>query len=97
MNPGDRVKLNVPDNPRLHGRSAQIEALTPWGAYLICEAAGSGRFRALYEEMEPLHGGNGSREQGYTGDCCQKCGSDKMKRSGACTVCCECGETGGCS
>ncbi len=97
MSPGDRVRLVVPDNPRLDGRTAVIAQMFDWGAYLACEAAGSGRFRAAWHEMELLSAGNGAREQGYTGDCCQKCGSDKVKRSGSCSVCCDCGETGGCS
>lgn len=32
-----------------------------------------------------------------TGDVCAKCGSDKLVWAGACKVCRECGESGGCS
>jgi hypothetical protein len=97
MSPGDRVKLNCPENERLHGRSAVVEVLTDWGAHVLCEAAATGHFRAAWIEMEPVHDGNGSREQGYTGDCCDRCGSSKMKRNGSCLLCCDCGETTGCS
>ncbi len=34
---------------------------------------------------------------GYTGEQCGKCGSMKVKRNGACSVCVDCGETTGCS
>ncbi|MFH0713697.1 MAG: LAGLIDADG family homing endonuclease [Candidatus Micrarchaeota archaeon] len=34
---------------------------------------------------------------GYTGEQCGKCGSMKVKRNGACSVCMDCGETTGCS
>jgi hypothetical protein len=32
----------------------------------------------------------------YTGELCPKCGSAKMRRAGACSVCEECGESSGC-
>jgi len=42
-----------------------------------------------------------TREQavgmGYTGETCSKCGSMKMRRSGTCGVCEDCGTSGGCS
>lgn len=34
---------------------------------------------------------------GFTGEQCGKCGSMKVKRNGACSVCIDCGETTGCS
>ena len=34
---------------------------------------------------------------GYTGEQCGRCGSMKVKRNGACSVCIDCGETTGCS
>ena len=34
---------------------------------------------------------------GYTGDACTRCGSMKMRKSGTCGVCEECGDTSGCS
>lgn len=38
-----------------------------------------------------------SRDLGYTGDICTNCQGSRMKRSGACQVCEDCGEPGGCS
>lgn len=39
-----------------------------------------------------------AREQGYTGDCCGQCGSDKMVQDGRCVKCLGCGTSaGGCS
>lgn len=34
---------------------------------------------------------------GYTGDACSKCGSMKVRKSGTCGVCEDCGTSGGCS
>lgn len=34
---------------------------------------------------------------GYTGDSCDRCGSMRMKHTGHCNTCEECGETTGCS
>lgn len=36
-------------------------------------------------------------QMGYTGDACDNCGSMKVKISGHCTVCDDCGTTSGCS
>jgi ribonucleoside-diphosphate reductase alpha chain len=38
-----------------------------------------------------------ARAQGYTGEMCASCGSSRVKRNGACTVCEDCGTTSGCS
>jgi ribonucleoside-diphosphate reductase alpha chain len=38
-----------------------------------------------------------ARAQGYTGEMCESCGSSRVKRNGACTVCEDCGTTSGCS
>lgn len=38
-----------------------------------------------------------ARAKGYTGEQCLSCGSMRVKRNGACTVCEECGSTSGCS
>ncbi|MCB0279512.1 MAG: vitamin B12-dependent ribonucleotide reductase, partial [Calditrichaeota bacterium] len=38
-----------------------------------------------------------ARNEGYTGDQCSGCGSMKVRRNGACTVCDDCGATTGCS
>src|SRR5215210_2732921 len=50
----DTVRLNVPENPRLHRQVAHITQLFPWGAYLYCEAAASKEFRALWHEMDKV-------------------------------------------
>lgn len=39
---------------------------------------------------------NGKRIE-YTGECCHYCGSLNMRRTGSCSVCENCGESGGCS
>lgn len=97
--------LMVPDNPILDGVSAVIESLTWWGAH-VKTSVGSGKFRALHSEMVPGAKGVAQplpekkpspREQGYTGDPCPTCGSIRMKRSGACSVCEDCGTSNGCS
>jgi hypothetical protein len=36
-------------------------------------------------------------EAGFTGNTCFKCGSMRMKLTGTCAVCLDCGESGGCS
>jgi hypothetical protein len=33
---------------------------------------------------------------GYTGSVCDACGSLRMRRSGTCETCCDCGAAGGC-
>jgi len=38
-----------------------------------------------------------AKEKGYTGDQCGGCGSLRVRRNGACTVCDDCGQTSGCS
>jgi hypothetical protein len=38
-----------------------------------------------------------ARSKGYTGEQCSACGSLRVKRNGACTVCDDCGTTSGCS
>ena len=86
---GDRIRLLVPDNPRLDGSKATIEQLADWGAFLRAPAAASGRFRATWEEMTP--------DIEYTGDCCTRCGSMSMVQAGKCKVCTNCGESDGCS
>lgn len=50
----DMVRLLTPENPRLHGATAQVLETTEWGAIVATSAAATGRFRALYSEMVPL-------------------------------------------
>ncbi len=38
-----------------------------------------------------------AKRKGYTGEPCTECGSMKVRRNGACTVCDDCGATSGCS
>ncbi|MGV8162525.1 MAG: vitamin B12-dependent ribonucleotide reductase [Candidatus Nanoarchaeia archaeon] len=38
-----------------------------------------------------------AKSKGYTGEQCSSCGSMKLKRSGSCAVCEDCGNTTGCS
>lgn len=54
MNVGQRVVLNVPENERVHGKYATIETLTEWGAHVTTDATSTGKFRALFEEMEEI-------------------------------------------
>jgi hypothetical protein len=44
------------------------------------------------------HGDGNGKHAGYTptGDVCPKCGSVRMQRAGTCSVCLDCGESGGC-
>ncbi len=98
---GDTVVLNTPDNPRLHGASARIRELTGWGAHVVCKAAATGKFRALFGEMELFHKVNGELgaaiECGFTGNVCANCGSLRLKRVGSCETCEDCGSSNGCS
>lgn len=50
---GSLVRLNTPDNPRLHGALARVVEMTAYGARVATAAAGTGEFRAYPEEMEP--------------------------------------------
>lgn len=51
---GETVRLNVPENVRLHGADATIVKLTSYGAHVRTVAAARGKFRALFEEMDRL-------------------------------------------
>ena len=98
IKPGSTVHLVTPDNPRLNGAMAIVQEATEWGAHVLTAAAGSGQFRALYSEMVPYAQVNGTarHDDGYTGDACSNCGSFRMRRSGTCATCEECGSTTGC-
>lgn len=88
MRVGDNVRLNVPENPRLHDTRATIARLAEWGAHCDAPAAASGQFRATWDEMVPL--------VEYVGECCSLCGSVNLRWAGKCKVCEDCGESGGC-
>ena len=108
------LNLPDPDNPTpLHRQLATIVELTEWGAHVSCEAAATGKFRALFDEMIPLQKPHSmmsirpvtsqktkqqqSREQGYTGEICEVCHGSRMKRNGACLLCEDCQNSSGCS
>lgn len=98
---GQTVRIDAPDNDRLHGRLGVVERLEPWGAVLRT-GVGSGEYRALFGEMAPAPAAKpksraASRDAGYTGDSCGQCGSMRMRRNGACQVCEDCGTSSGCS
>ncbi len=100
---GQSVTLSVPENLRLDRASAKIIELTKWGAHVACSAAATGRFRALFAEMEPnelshevLNRTTAMVESGYTGDVCSVCGSLRMRRTGTCSTCDDCGDNSGC-
>lgn len=86
---GDRVRLNTPENERLHQSEARIVSLTDWGAYLTAPAAATGSYRAVWDEMEPIID--------YVGECCIVCGGINLRWAGKCKVCDNCGESQGCS
>lgn len=98
---GDTVRLNVPENDRLHDAVATIVELTNWGAHVYCLSAETRSFRALFSEMMTVLHTNGkmtaSIESGYTGDICNNCGGSRMRRNGSCLLCDDCGTTSGCS
>lgn len=97
MRLGQRVLLNVPDNPRLDGEEAVVVEVTAYGARVACAAAGSGFFRALESELVELSDAPPpARDAGYVGDPCSTCGSLRMRRNGSCLLCDDCGSTTGC-
>ena len=83
----------VGDDDLLHQREAEPAARRDTGEsskdYAI---AGSDEARTRREAGAILV----ARAQGYTGEMCS-CGSSRVKRNGACTVCEDCGTTSGCS
>jgi ribonucleoside-diphosphate reductase alpha chain len=56
--------------------------------------SGSERIRNAKTKSETIIA---AKAQGYTGEMCMSCGSSRVKRNGACTVCEDCGTTSGCS
>jgi hypothetical protein len=99
IRPGQKVVLST-DNPFLDGHVAEVSKVTEYGA-VVLTGVGGGQYRALFEEMLPLReatpGKADSRDMGFTGDVCDKCGGANLKRNGACLLCTDCGETSGCS
>ena len=51
-------------------------------------------------DKKPSYGTSKStraKQQGYTGDSCKACGSMRVRRTGTCSTCEQCGSTSGCS
>ncbi len=91
---GSRVRLATPDNPRLDGAYAVVKTLTRYGAVVECKLAGSGEFRALFEEMVA----DTARSNGSSaGEFCPECGGANMLRTGSCSTCQDCGSNTGCA
>ncbi len=101
--PGDRVRINVPDEPAVHGLLATVEHLTDWGAHLVVHRSPRDydrpghqpRFRALWVEMSVVAVNGQAKAMGYTGSICSRCQGVRMVRVGTCERCDDCGETGG--
>lgn len=53
--------------------------------------------KSEFEEQEKKRKLQTARLSGYTGNACSNCGSMRMRISGHCQVCEECGTTTGCS
>ncbi len=98
MKEGDRVRVYCPENVRLHGTTGTILSFHDWGATLALPAAGTGRYRAGWWELEPVGESSGWVVANRAGEVCDRCGSLEMIRSGTCLTCSNCGTTsGGCS
>jgi hypothetical protein len=99
---GDPVRIVAPGdpplgNPRLHGTRATVRETTGYGAVLDAPAAATGTFRAHHSEMRPdVAPRSVAVTMGYSGSFCPGCGSDRMRRAGACEVCDACGLNSGC-
>lgn len=101
--PGDTIRLTT-DNPYLDGAEGSVVRVEEWGAYIVTAAAATGAYRAAWSEMILIDSYNGhsensdsSREMGYSGDICQKCGGSRLRRAGACFTCEDCGDSSSCS
>ncbi len=107
--PGETVLLigTDPPNSVLEGMAVTVSHRTRYGAVVATEV-GSGQYRAHFHEMVRPHILNGkydadnthsemARDMGYTGDVCAGCGSMRVRRSGSCLQCDECGQSGGCT
>lgn len=97
---GDMVTINTPDNSHLHGASAVVFSVEPWGVHLIT-MVGSGKFRALWDEVvltahTPPRASSAARPEIDSGVFCDNCGSMNMLRTGSCFTCGDCGTAGGC-
>lgn len=96
---GDVVKLHTPENARLHNTDATIHTLTEYGAIVHAPAAATKQFRAHFSEMVSprlCKKIGAAVEQGYSGDVCLACGGCRMRRTGVCMTCDDCGNADGC-
>jgi hypothetical protein len=94
---GRLVKLKTPDNPRLHGSLAIVRLIESWGVHVDTPAAASGKYRALFSEIELVEEVHKVPVGGYIGDPCEECGQLTLRRNGSCLLCDSCGRTSGCS
>lgn len=89
---GMTVVIDTPDNERLHGTQAMVDAIEDWGVHLNAPAAATGRFRASWWEMNTHE----KPKAVVTGEACDMCGSFNIQRTGACKTCQDCGTNSGC-
>lgn len=92
---GSTVRFHTPDNPYTHRQLGEVIGIEEWGAHCATSATATGRFRAAWCEMT-LVVQQDSVTAGYTGDVCPKCQGTRLRHSGACLLCDDCGETSGC-
>lgn len=96
LQPGDQVRINAPGNERMHDTLATVIHLADWGAYLEAPAAATGRFRAAWSEMIPIAAAARTVPGAVSGEVCDRCGGSNLIRTGACLLCQDCGQSGGC-
>jgi len=89
---GMEVLIDAPENPRLHESPAMVTELAEWGAHLNAPAAATGKFRALWFEMNKP----APRKAVQTGEACDMCGGFNIVRTGTCKTCQDCGDNSGC-
>ena len=92
-----------PENPSRMEERKQQNALKSILKEHQIKAVDSEKYESVSEEVketvidEQTKKIKQARNEGYTGDQCSGCGSMKVRRNGACTVCDDCGATSGCS
>lgn len=108
MQVGTWVRINWPDNPRVHNAEGIVKQSTDYGAIVTCGAAGSGEIRLLHSEMNPIdnqsteinglgYSKTNAKHMGYSGEICGNCQGMRTTRNGTCLKCEDCGQTTGCS
>ncbi len=109
---GDEVRFIHTGNAVVEGHTGVIAELADWGGHCLTFATQTGRYRALWEEMERTGRADGAvveaLERSYderlnaptlvknAGEICSTCGSLNMMRAGACLTCQDCGSNTGC-